>query len=181
MERIREILRRRTPELRGFLAPQSDIDRLASLTTATRFAEIVEVYREFPVCGMTLQFVVDKVGCTNPPGPLFMDPYDPETEFEFTWISPKHLTEEICNTYAGPEVFAAGFLPIGLCPMGGDSYYLGFRPVDAERMALFRVYYDWVDPTSTSPVPPDALNLIALSFAQVLNAARFDEGLRPIG
>ncbi len=88
MERIREILRRRTPELRGFLAPQSDIDRLASLTTATRFAEIVEVYREFPVCGMTLQFVVDKVGCTNPPGPLFMDPYDPETEFEFTWISP---------------------------------------------------------------------------------------------
>lgn len=180
MERIREILLKRTRELRGFLAPQSDIDRLASITAATRFADIVEVYREFPVCGMTLQFVVDGGGCTIAPGPSFMDPYDPETEFEFTWINPQHLIEEVCNTYAGPKVLAAGFLPIGLCPMGGDSYYLGFEKVDAERLALYRVSYDWVDPASTTPVPPDALNLVAVSFAQVLRAARFDDGLRPI-
>lgn len=110
-----------------------------------------------------------------------MDPYDPETEFEFTWISPLHLIEEACNTYAGPKVYAAGFLPIGLCPMGGDSYYLRFEKVYAERLALYRISYDWVDPASTSPVPPCALNLVALSFAQVLNTARFNEGLRAIG
>jgi len=176
MKSVFESLVRRRSELRGQIAASKDVDALAVQLTDVAFSGIVEAYRALPVSWMNMDFVVDDHGNAQSPGPDFMEDYDPGREYSILWMTPAHIIEDIVRRPRGRIVYAAGFLPFGMCPMGGDGYYLRFSEVSSRLTPLYRVYLDWVDPRSEGRLLPEAQKLVCQSFESVIGVARFEAG-----
>lgn len=177
---LNEVLSRRRKELTGHPAKAEDIARIRRMLLGTPFMTLSDIYSEFPVSGMVVQFTVDKSKIIRSPDADFMREYDSVRDHEFYWMTPNQVAEEVEEAIAGPCLFANGFLPIGMCAMGGDGYFLAM-PVDKpDILSLFRVYYDCINPEQGAHVPSNAVLCIAESFAQILSVARFEKGFEPI-
>lgn len=170
---IYRALKARRNELAGQLAAEDEVGRLADRLGASGLDALLSIYRELPVCNNTLAFTVDAEGVAYEPDSSFMEDYDPDREHEFYWMPPAHVLFEIIEAFSGPAAFAAGFVPIGSCTMGGDPYFLKY-PIQAHDTGLYEVYYDWIDPQGSVPVPPQASKMVASSMAQVISVARFE-------
>ncbi len=177
---LNEVLSRRRKELTGRPAKGDDISRLRQMLFGTPFMTLSDVYCAFPVSGMVVQFTVDNDKIGKSPDTDFMCKYDSARDHEFYWMTPNQVAEEVEQAIAGPYFLANGFLPIGMCAMGGDGYFLGSSVDKPDILSLLRVYYDCIDPEQGTHIPPNAIDCIATSFVQILSVARFERGFEPI-
>lgn len=166
-------LARRRAELKGRQATAEAVAALERLIARTAFESLAQIYREFAVCDLQLQFEVDEAGEVYGPGPGFLsgEEYDPDREHEVRWLPPEHIVREIIASRSGAAVRSAGFLPIGACTMGGDYYYIREEP-STHPMTLYRVYLDWVEEDDRGELVPEAYVRVANSFARVIEVAR---------
>ena len=179
MQAIYEALGSRAGEITGNRATSEEVAQLASRLEGPEFATLLRIFRDFPVCGMGVAFTLDSDKNAAPPADESDSEieYDSEYDHEFDWLSAAQVLDEIDNALAGPVALRAGFVPIGMCAMGGDGYFLRILTPQKAPVGLYRVYYDWYDADRGVLVMPDAVNLVSSSFDQALRVARFDRGL----
>jgi len=86
-------------------------------------------------------------------------------------MSPIQIVEEIQQAYVGLTVFNDGYVPIGWCTGGGDSFFLRFGDNGETMDPLFNVYYDWINTKDINPLPEQAVHVIWPSVIEVLEIA----------
>jgi len=182
MQEIYEALVSRRSELTGYLATQEEVVQIGKRLSRPEYAIVLRIYRELPVCGMIVRFIVDANKLAGPPVDEAVYEYDPDCDHEFDWATPKQIIDEIEDSLAGPAAFAAGFVPLGMCTRGGDGYFLRLLSPRKAPVHLFQVYYDWYDADRGVLVMPDAVSLVCDRVDQLLRVAKFEKGLpRTIG
>ena len=84
------------------------------------------------------------------------------------------IVEDIAHSLAARTALRAGYLPIGTCVYGGDGYYVRIADLNAPVQPLLRIYEDGTNPEGPVPVPEDAVELVALSFEDVILKAALE-------
>jgi hypothetical protein len=172
---IYDALLARKHELVGRLAGAAELQRLAEILEPLHVPEILRIYLDFPICGLTVEFVA-RNGQAISPDPDFgqIDDDDVrEQEHGFYWHSPSTIAEDLTLSSTFGVVLRAGYAPVGLCVYGGDGYRISARERDSSTYRLVQIYRDSVE-TDPEEVPEDAITPVAASFADVIRVARFE-------
>lgn len=173
MESVYQALLGRRDEIAGAMASGQEVDSLSQRLKGPDYLPLLEIYRRLPVCGMTVIFHVNPGGTVR--ASTWDEPSDNDGDwFAFDWLTPTQLQEEIELTPIGALAVQLGFVAIGADATGGDGFYARLISPKKGPIALYRVYYDWYDPSRDIFVIPDAFGLVHPSLPEVLRAASFE-------
>ncbi len=174
-----EALAKRRTDIQGQLADESELRELEAILADHGYDELLQAYREFPLSGVEMAFVSPTPRSVTAPGPNFFEENHPDTEHEMFWYPPKSIVRAAKESYAGPAIHLAGYIPFADPTSGADPYYIRIPVDDEAPTQVYCVYDDHVTPDGADPVPPEACRLIAESLAEVVSVARFGSGYDP--
>ena len=171
MHPILEALDARKSDIAAYQATEQDLDALSSILVGNRYAPIVEAYRTYPLSGMLVSFSIQS-GKVAPPAWPSSGEFESSRDHEFDWLSPLQIIAELKNTLGGAAAFSNGYVPIGMCAMGGDWYFIKLSMESNPTISLHRIFYDYV--SDTKVLSYKASERITDSFIEVIRVAELE-------
>lgn len=134
---ISKTLRRRIGEIHGYHA---DADERQSLLKLLQTYPLwLRTAYDLPICGVLVEFELGSNRTPCCPSAEFMKNYEPTREFSFYWMRPRLVVSELVESRKGALLLSNNIVPIGMCPMGGDNYYVKCDGASGDT-PLIRVY-----------------------------------------